>query len=52
MQSKAMTLETARRTLEELLLPAGAKALPVYLIASVASCLAPVARTGRRKPRC
>jgi leucyl aminopeptidase len=34
MQSKAMTLETARRALEELLLPAGAKALPVYLIAS------------------
>ena len=34
MQSKAMTLETTRRALEDLLLPAGAEALPVRLIAS------------------
>jgi leucyl aminopeptidase len=34
MQSKAMTLETVRRTLEEMLLPAGAEAVPIYLIGS------------------
>jgi leucyl aminopeptidase len=34
MQSKAMTLDTGRRALEELLLPAGAGALPIYLIAA------------------
>jgi leucyl aminopeptidase len=34
MSSKAMTLETTRRGLEELLLPAGAEALPIHLIAS------------------
>ncbi len=34
MPSKAMTLETTRRGLEDLLLPAGAEALPVRLIAS------------------
>ena len=34
MPSKAMTLETTRRALEDLLLPAGAAAVPVRLIAS------------------
>ena len=34
MPKKAMTLETTRRGLEELLLPAGADAIPVRLIAS------------------
>ncbi|MGH6833862.1 MAG: leucyl aminopeptidase family protein, partial [Methyloceanibacter sp.] len=34
MPSKAMTLETTRRGLEDLLLPAGTEALPVHLIAS------------------
>jgi leucyl aminopeptidase len=34
MPSKAMTLETTRRGLEDLLLPAGADALPIRLIAS------------------
>jgi len=36
MQSKAMTLETIRRNLEELLLPAGADGIPIYLAASAA----------------
>lgn len=36
MPSKAMTIETTRRSLEELLLPAGAEATPVHLIASAA----------------
>ncbi len=34
MPSKAMTLETRRRALEDLLLPAGAEALPIRLIAA------------------
>ena len=34
MPNKAMTLETTRRALEDLLLPAGAEALPIRLIAS------------------
>src|SRR3990170_3520626 len=34
MPSKAMTLETTRRGLEDLLLPAGAEALPIRLVAS------------------
>jgi leucyl aminopeptidase len=34
MPSKAMTLETTRRALEEMLLPAGAEAIPIRLIAS------------------
>ncbi|HAH66337.1 MAG TPA: hypothetical protein DCL72_12895, partial [Rhizobiales bacterium] len=34
MPKKAMTLETTRHGLEELLLPAGADAIPVRLIAS------------------
>src|SRR6266542_2610728 len=34
MPNKAMTLETTRRGLEDLLLPAGADALPIRLIAS------------------
>ena len=34
MPSKAMTIETTRRTLEELLLPATAEAIPIHLIAS------------------
>jgi leucyl aminopeptidase len=34
MPSKAMTIETTRRALEEMLLPAGAKALPIYVIGS------------------
>ncbi len=34
MPSKAMTLETTRRALDELLLPAGAEALPIRLIAA------------------
>ena len=36
MPSKAMTIETTRRSLEQLLLPADAEATPVYLIASAA----------------
>jgi leucyl aminopeptidase len=36
MPSKAMTIETTRRSLEELLLPADAEATPVHLIASAA----------------
>ena len=34
MPNKPMTLETTRRFLEELLLPAGAEALPIHLVAS------------------
>ena len=34
MQDKAMTLETTRRGLEDLLLPAGAETVPIHLIAS------------------
>jgi hypothetical protein len=34
MPAKAMTLETTRRGLEDLLLPAGAHALPIRIIAS------------------
>ena len=34
MPNKPMTLETTRRFLEDLLLPAGAEALPIHLIAS------------------
>ena len=34
MPSKAMTLETTRRGLEEILLPAGAEAIPIRLVAS------------------
>jgi leucyl aminopeptidase len=34
MPSKAMTLETTRRGLEEMLLPAGAESIPIRLIAS------------------
>ena len=34
MQDKAMTLETTRRGLEDLLLPAVAEAVPIHLIAS------------------
>ncbi|MGA7457110.1 MAG: hypothetical protein WBW51_07300, partial [Methyloceanibacter sp.] len=34
MPSKPITLETARRGLEELLLPSGAEAIPIRLIAS------------------
>ncbi|GAH89484.1 unnamed protein product [marine sediment metagenome] len=34
MPNKPMTLETTRRFLEGLLLPAGAEALPIHLIAS------------------
>ena len=34
MPSKAMTLETTRRALEDMLLPTGAAALPIRLIAS------------------
>ncbi|MGZ8401072.1 MAG: leucyl aminopeptidase family protein, partial [Methyloceanibacter sp.] len=34
MPSKAMTLETTRRALEDLLLPAGAEAVPIRLISS------------------
>jgi len=34
MSSKAMTLETTRRGLEDLLLPPGADSVPIYLVAS------------------
>jgi leucyl aminopeptidase len=48
MQSKVMTLETTRRRLEEMLLPPGAEAVPVHLVASAADpALASLSETQR-----